>query len=288
MHHTKEIFNFVKCQHCGLVMLNPRVGPAGLQRYYTQYYLPFRGPSAWGKYKHLVESNLGKTDKKRVNVTVKTTDISKSSRVLDVGCGKPTFLKRLNDITGCYALGTDFTDEGWNRDTDRFQNIHLMVSEIDKLKPDKPFDAITMWHYLEHDYHPGNTLQYLANVSHKGTKLIIEVPNFNSWTRKVQGRFWEGYHTPRHTALYSPRNISILLERNGWQVEAIKTYGTLDPYPLFWMGIQERFGTDWGRSMQKKFVGYVAGMVLTFPLFALQKWLPAGIMLVIARLSRGR
>ncbi len=283
MHQTPEQFSFVRCDECSLVMLNPRVKPDFLKDYYTNFYLPFRGPAAWGKYAPLVERNLRKTDEKRVKLVKRFANINLNSRVLDVGCGKPTFLKRLQAQTGCFAKGIDFTDEGWKADSEKYANLDLDVVEFDQFNDAKPYELITMWHYLEHDYDPQKTLQQMLNVVHKHSRLIIEVPNLNSWTRRLQKENWEGFHTPRHTAIYNPETMKVLLEKGGWAVEKINQHGTLDPYPLFWMGQMERKGIDWSKSMQPKFIGFVAGMIFTSPIFALKKWLSAGVMTIVAR-----
>ena len=83
--------------------------------------------------------------------------------------------------------------------------------------------------------------------------------------------------------MYSPATLQRLLERSGWRVEQLRRYGTLDAYPLFWMGLRERRGIDWSTSMEGKFMGFMAGMLLTVPLFLLKRWLPAGVMTVVAR-----
>ncbi|MFO7864570.1 MAG: class I SAM-dependent methyltransferase [Salinivirgaceae bacterium] len=283
MHHTNEEFRFVKCGVCQLIMLNPRVDENELPRYYTEYYLPFRGPSAWGKYAPLVQRSLNKTDSKRVRISEKMTAINEQARVLDLGCGKPTFLKRLQEKTGAYCKGVDFSDEGWKYSPDEFSDIDLEVGEFTDIQTAEAFDLITMWHYLEHAYEPLATLKHMKKLSHSNTRLLIEVPNYNSWTRKVQKSHWEGYHTPRHTVVFEPKTITKLLENAGWGVEVIKPYGTLDPYPLYWMGQQEKKGIDWSQSMEPKFVGFVAGMLLTAPIFMLKKWISSGIMMVVAK-----
>lgn len=294
MHPTDEQFAFQRCGNCGLVQLNPRVSPEDLSDYYSGYYLPFRGPAAWGKYAPLVAMNLRKTDRKRTALARKATvgkaaeaggsrGLDAESRVLDVGCGKPTFLELLHRQTGCYAKGIDFSDEGWRQNPGRFAGLDLEVAEFRHFQAVAPFDLITMWHYLEHDYHPHATLRRMRTMTHKNTRLIIEVPNYASWSRAVQGRYWEGYHTPRHTAVYSPETLRVLLERSGWKLVRIRRFGTLDPYPLFWMGQKERRGIDWSASMEREFIGFMAGMLVTAPLFVLKRWLPAGIMTAIAR-----
>ena len=111
---------------------------------------------------------------------------------------------------GCFDRG----DQG------AYTNLSLRTGEIKDLTDETAMDVITMWHYLEHDYNPQKHLKQLLKVAHSNTKLIVEVPNFDSYTRRKFGKFWSGYHTPRHTALYSPNNIALLLENSGWSVSS--------------------------------------------------------------------
>jgi SAM-dependent methyltransferase len=283
MHQGDETFDFSQCQDCGLVFLNPRVPPSELGRYYRDSYLPYRGPEAWGRYAPLVERDLRRTDQARVKVVKKHVPLSPHEVVLDVGCGKPSFLQRLLAQTGCQGIGTDFTDSGWRDGSYEFSGLTLLEGDIHDLAlPARPH-AITMWHYLEHDYDPARTLRVLAEQARPGASLFIEVPNLEAWTRRWQGKYWEGFHAPRHTALYTPQTLRGLLQRNGWNVVQQYPSGTLDPYAVFWMGQMERQGIDWQMNMEKKFPGFVAGMILTAPLFALQRFIPLAVMTCIAQ-----
>jgi hypothetical protein len=41
-----------------------------------------------------------------------------------------------------------------------------------------------MWHYLEHDYTPLENLTYLKSIAKPSTTLVIEIPNFDSMSRR--------------------------------------------------------------------------------------------------------
>ena len=275
--------NFDRCEDCGLVFLNPRMDETELGQFYTASYLPYRVEEAWGKYASFVKKDQEQIDKARVQRLIKHSRLSAQSRILDIGCGKPTFLSSLRKSTEANLIGLDFSDEGWKNDTDSYRNIDLRTGEIADFSNEKPMDIITMWHYLEHDYQPQQHLKQLLNYSHADTRLIIEVPNFNSYTRKKFGKHWSGYHTPRHTALYSPKNIELMLKNSGWKVDEILTYGTLNPYTLHWMSRMEQKRIDWSTSMEPRFIGYVIGMVLNAPIYLLQKYFSMGFMTIIAR-----
>lgn len=281
--HSKAKYNFDCCNDCGLVFLNPRVPEIELGKFYTAAYLPYRVEEAWGKYASFVKKDQQNIDKARVKRLKAHHELTKESRILDVGCGKPTFLACLRNQTTANLIGIDFSNEGWKNEPEIYNNIDLRVGEVVNLEAEKPVDVITMWHYLEHDYNPQLHLKQLLGITHSQTKLIVEVPNFDSYTRRKFGQHWSGYHTPRHTALYSPKNIELLLKNSGWQVVQIITYGTLHPYTLHWMSRMEQKGIDWTASMENRFVGFVAGMVLNTPLYMLQKLFSMGFMTIVAK-----
>lgn len=284
MHQQLPVkYNFDRCNDCELVFLNPRVDETELGQFYTASYLPYRVEKAWGKYASFVKKDQQQIDKARVQRLLKHSNISTRSRILDIGCGKPTFLASLRNSTQANLIGLDFSDEGWKNDPDLYHSITLKSGEIADLGRQKPMDVITMWHYLEHDYQPQQHLKQLLNYAHADTRLIVEVPNFNSYTRKKFGKHWAGYHTPRHTALYSPKNIELMLKNSGWKVDEILTYGTLAPYTLHWMSRMEQRGINWSASMEPRFIGYVFGMIIQGPIYLLQKYLSMGFMTIIAR-----
>ena len=104
MHSNKELFNFDKCSNCKLVFLNPRLHLEELKKYYTSYYLPYRGAQAWGKFEKFVASSQQKLDLKRVKLIKDIHNLSEESLILDIGCGNPTFLKAFQKKVNCQTF----------------------------------------------------------------------------------------------------------------------------------------------------------------------------------------
>jgi predicted SAM-dependent methyltransferase len=208
--------------------------------------------------------------------------------VLDVGCGHPTFLRRLVDVdSNVAATGIDFVDSGWRDTPERWRDITLVQTDPANFVTDQQYDLITMWHYLEHDYHPVETLRRMRSIAHEDTRLLVEVPDLNGLSRHIFQADWEGWHAPRHTAIYSGTTLAGTLERAGWQVVKRTTRGTLDTYALWWMSRMEQIGIDWSESMEARFLPFMAGRVLTAPLFLLEGLLPLGVQLIEARPQNG-
>lgn len=124
-------YNFDRCNACGLVFLNPRVAETELGQFYTASYLPYRVEEAWGKYASFVKQDQRKIDKARVERLIKHSKPSMQSRIMDIGCGKPTFLASLRNSIQANLIGLDFSDEGWKNDRDSYHNIDLRTGEID-------------------------------------------------------------------------------------------------------------------------------------------------------------
>jgi 2-polyprenyl-3-methyl-5-hydroxy-6-metoxy-1,4-benzoquinol methylase len=282
MHSSKELFNFDQCADCKLVFLNPRVPLNQLKDYYTSYYLPYRGAKAWGKFEKLVENSQQTLDIKRVERVKAAHVISSKSLILDIGCGKPSFLKACQQTLNCQTMGIDFSDEGWKDESAHFEGLDLKVAEIKDLPSSLQPDVITMWHYLEHDYTPFENLSYLKSIAKPSTTLIIEIPNFDSTSRRKYGEKWAGWHTPRHISLFSPDNVALLLQKSGWRVSKILSYGTMDSYLLYWMSEMEQKGIEWDKNMEEEFFAFVLGMILFMPKKWREKKSSLGIMTVIA------
>lgn len=282
MHPTRETFTYGRCDFCHLVMLNPRPTLEDLHTYYGDYYLPYRGAAAWGKYRWVVSMDQARLDGRRVDVLRQFGKLTPRSVILDVGCGKPTFLQSIHLKYGSKCIGVDFSDHGWSGQPGLFPKLDLRLTAPTDTQLDDPPVFITMWHYLEHDYFPHQTLSHLSRLSGPDTLLVIEVPNFDSVSRRKYGSDWAGWHTPRHTFLFSPQNLSMLLENSGWSVKKLELSGTLSNYLLYWMSEQEKKGIDWCGSMENQFWGFAAGQTKFTLKNLLRNKTSHGIMLLVA------
>lgn len=278
-------FTFVRCHRCDLIYLNPRVREDEIGRWYGADYLPHCGDAVWGRYARFVAEGQRRTDRARVRWTVRAAAPGAGSRVLDVGCGRPTFLEALHRRTGANGVGVDCSDAGWRGEPGRWRaaGLELHRGRLEEIRLEGRFDVITMWHALEHDYRPLETLRRLRLFAREGATLLVEVPDHDGLTRRLQGSRWAGYHTPRHTAVYTCATLSALLGRAGWGIVRQCRYGTLDPYVLWWLGQQERAGRPVDGSLEGRFLPFMAGKLLTLPAAAAQRWIGLGIQLAVAR-----
>jgi len=284
---TGEVFRFVTCRECGLVYLNPRPTREGMARFYTAQYPPHRGADAWGRWAPLVRLGQAAMDRRRVRLVRRLMGDPRGRRVLDVGCGRPTFLRRLSRITGVRGVGVDVSDQGWCDGS--WDDLTLMTGSPRELEerlhaqaPDG-FDVITLWHALEHDFHPRRTLTALRRLAAPGAILVVEVPDLESLTARLHGSQWAGLHTPRHTAAYTRDTLVRMVQAARWRFERHRSRGTLDPWVLRWLSLQNRRGNRLDTSLEDLFPAFLAGKLSWFPLTLFQSFLPLGAQTLVAR-----
>lgn len=281
----RDVFTFVRCRRCALIYLSPRVPEAAIGEWYGPDYLPHRGDAAWGRWSAFAAEGQRRTDRARVRRALGVATLSPSARVLDVGCGRPTFLEALHRRSRTRGVGLDVSDAGWRDDRPRWQaaELELHQGRLEDVRLAAPFDMVTMWHALEHDYRPLETLRRLQALARQGATLLVEVPDHDGLTRRLHGPAWAGYHTPRHTAIYTQDTLRALLERAGWRLVRQYAHGTLDPYVLWWLGRQEQAGRPLDGSLERRFLPFLTGKILTLPVAALGRWIGLGVQLAVAR-----
>ncbi len=277
---NNELYIFNICNNCEATFLTNPETPEILEHYYTDNYLPYRGPAAWGKYSSFVANSQKKLDLNRVNFVkkyLKKNDTNLS--VLDVGCGNPSFLESLQQNSKVNCTGIDFSDSGWKGKN--YPNLALKKVAIEDFVTDKQFEVITLWHYLEHDYNPTKTIEKLYSCLKQGGKLIIEVPDYKSISAIIQKSHWQGWHSPRHISLVTKKSFALLFQKDKWQIKKHLRHGTLDAFTLWWLGRMQKKGVDWSGSMSNHFWTLVLLKVVTFPIFAFEKLFPLGIQIVV-------
>lgn len=158
---------------------------------------------------------------KQVNLRKKVGQVKyytgERNSLLDVGAGTGDFL-RSAIAQGWNTKGVEPSAKA--RNVAKKKGIHLEASLAD-VKGEK-FDAITLWHVLEHMPDLENSFKELsALLKEKGT-LFIAVPNYKSFDAQFYGKYWAAYDVPRHLWHFSKSSMHSLCEKNNLDIHAIR------------------------------------------------------------------
>ena len=155
---------------------------------------------------------------KRKNVE-KFTKLS-TGKVLDIGAGTGAFLSTM-DKAGWDVKGIE-PDETARENAKKLYGLSLQTPQELFNLPPQSFDAITMWHVLEHVHELHEYINQLKKLLKPTGCLFVAVPNYTCYDEKVYKEFWAAYDVPRHLYHFSPRSITQLLLQHGLQLKDIK------------------------------------------------------------------
>ena len=130
---------------------------------------------------------------------------SQKGVVLDIGAGTGDFLSVLKK-DGWETIGIEPNEKAKAIAVSKGVTF---VNELLDLE-NKSFDAITMWHVLEHVPDVQTQIVELKRLLKPNGTLFIAVPNFNSFDANYYGGFWAAFDVPRHLWHFSKTAIKKL------------------------------------------------------------------------------
>jgi SAM-dependent methyltransferase len=143
-------------------------------------------------------------------------------RILEFGCSFGHLLLALKRAGHEKLLGVDISASAIQRA--RQAGLDVLQGDIAELSLEKgSWDLIIADNLLEHISSPGEILASAYDLLRPGGLLVGETPNWRSWDRKLSGRYWGGYHTPRHLVLFSPAGLEHLAGRTGFDLRRLSS-----------------------------------------------------------------
>jgi 2-polyprenyl-3-methyl-5-hydroxy-6-metoxy-1,4-benzoquinol methylase len=212
---SKEMFSLNTCSSCGFLFTSNPPDKSSIGKYYQsdayishtdgkkgfieQVYQLVRKRTVAGKRK-LVEEVVNK----------------KRGTILDYGCGTGAFLHEMNSF-GWTIKGIE-PDAGARAKAEKTTSSTIFLPDQLSDLESGGFDAVTMWHVLEHVHDLDWTIQQLKRVIKPSGKLFIAVPNNDAFDANYYGKFWAAYDVPRHLYHFTPATMKVLMDKHGFNI----------------------------------------------------------------------
>jgi len=151
----------------------------------------------------------------------------KPFRLLDIGAGNHSATKAKTVFPHCEYHGVDMGREYNNSDSDFKLMDAFYEMDLTKLDfaiiPDNYFDAIQIAHVIEHLYNGDEVIKGLLPKLKSGGYIYLEYPGQKSTRLPSMHGSLNFKDDPTHVRVYSFRELSALLEANGFRVIKAKT-----------------------------------------------------------------
>ncbi len=227
----RDSFEYMECSRCGcLGLVN---APADMTKYYASTYYSFSpvDPKPLDVLKSAVKRRRsaytlgdgGLLSRALFSLfphhelrTLIRAGLSRTSRILDVGCGSGKLLQELQNAGFEQLLGVD---PMLSRDIQYPNGLQIRKSSIYGVTGE--WDLVMFHHSFEHLADPLETLRYCARLLAENGRCVIRTPTVSSYAWKEYRENWVQLDAPRHYFLYSVRGLDLLASRTGLSVENV-------------------------------------------------------------------
>ena len=219
-------FRLARCTGCGILVLDPRPADDEIAGLYPPDYISY----SFEQLNPIMR--WGRDTVQRGKTSLVGRLVPAGGTVVDVGCGDGALLRLLRR-----RYGSRFRLVGWDypgRHLDGLAGagIDVVAAAIEAVHAPRGVDMFILNQVIEHVPYPDRLLRMLADALAPGGYIAIETPDTDSVdARLFAGRYWGGYHFPRHMVLFDQTNLRTLVERCGLHVVQSAHLAS----PAFWV-----------------------------------------------------
>jgi 2-polyprenyl-3-methyl-5-hydroxy-6-metoxy-1,4-benzoquinol methylase len=212
---SQEIFQLYRDTTTDMLYTSPQPSAEHLGKYYESedYISHTDARRSWfEKAYHLVKRNALQ---KKVHL-LHLLQPQKGS-LLDMGCGTGDFLQ-IAQQAGWLATGIEPNEKAKQAAVSKGVTFVSGTAAVS----DHSFDAITLWHVLEHLPNLELQIKELKRILKPNGTILIAVPNFKSYDAAYYKQYWAAYDVPRHLWHFSRTSMQRLFEKQGLTVAEVR------------------------------------------------------------------
>lgn len=216
---TNEVFEIWECSVCtGRFTQNiPSAGTIG--KYYQADAYISHSNTRSGLVNKLYHAVRSVTLSGKRKLILSHTNIRKG-KLLDIGAGIGSFVRHMRH-SGWETTGLEPGSLAVSR-AQRLYGLDLLAPETLYSLPSGEYDAITLWHVLEHVHELHPYMEQFSRLLKPDGLIFIAVPNFTSFDCSIYGKWWAAYDVPRHLYHFSPGAMRNLVHHHQFEMAAIK------------------------------------------------------------------
>lgn len=204
---TGQTFELYRCKDCGFRFTQDFPVESEIGKYYETPDYISHSDTKKGLMNGLYHSVRKHMLDRKANLVAAGLG-KKTGRLLDIGTGTGYFPHAMK-IRGWEVEAIERNAQARQFASDRFQ---LEVRDDTALTslPAGSFDAITLWHVMEHLEKLNETWEQLFRLLDDDGILVVAVPNCNAYDARKYKENWAAYDVPRHLWHFTPDTMQDL------------------------------------------------------------------------------
>jgi SAM-dependent methyltransferase len=212
---TGEKFEIYSCAGClgAFTMGHPSEEEAG--RYYKSENYISHTDSSRNLFEKIYQLVRKVFLARKRNLVKKLTGL-KTGSILDIGCGTGHFVNTMK-LAGWKVTGIEIDENARKYAKERFSADVFPPDYVTALSPES-FDAVTLWHVLEHFDNPANWMKEISGILKPGGLAFVALPNSNSSDAGYYKETWAAWDVPRHIWHFNPHSFRIFTANNGFEI----------------------------------------------------------------------
>jgi SAM-dependent methyltransferase len=164
-------------------------------------------------------ARLGRIIRRVSNIDTHTIPALRPGRLLEIGCGSGSYLAEMR-AQGWHVSGIEPSETAAARARAHGLDVHAGCIDTAP-EPTAPYDLVVAWMAIEHLHDPVGVLRAVARRTRAGGVLALSAPNAAALERRLFGSAWYALDVPRHLYHFTPRTLSLVLQRSGWEMARI-------------------------------------------------------------------
>jgi SAM-dependent methyltransferase len=214
---SQEFFDIYECSRCSFRFTKDPPEEGKMGRYYQSEDYISHSNTRKGLVNSLYHAVRNHTLVTKYHLLKKETGLSKGDH-LDIGAGTGAFVQYMNNH-GWKSIGIEPDEKARERARAHHDTQLLPAEAFESFGPES-FDAISLWHVLEHVHDLYPYMERIKTILKPEGLVFIAVPNFKSYDATKYGADWAAYDVPRHLYHFSPESMQWLLKSAGFRLIA--------------------------------------------------------------------
>ncbi|MBS4043270.1 MAG: class I SAM-dependent methyltransferase [Chitinophagaceae bacterium] len=255
---SEEVFELIQCNNCNNRFTQNIATEAEIGKYYqSENYISHSDTKKdfISKIYHSVRNITLVSKRKLIEKSVQ----QQKGKLLDIGAGTGAFANTM--IQAGWNVTALEPDEQARKKA--LENYKLQLQPTSDLFnfPAREFDAITMWHVMEHVHDLHGYFEKFKNIIKPAGKIFIAVPNYTSFDASYYQQYWAGYDVPRHLYHFSPHGMKQIAQQHGLFVSKTKPMWFDSVYVSL---LSEKCKSGHSNFIKALFIGFLSNLQTLF------------------------